>query len=154
MYIVHNHFKDHKYIKTVPKFLFNKIIRKKIYKRLLSKNLDVEVKKLNKSERIEAIQNKLLEEINEVIAAKNKAELIEEIADVIEVLHCFCTENAISFTDIEAQRSKKAQIDGNLDPKQLIYSVNMPNDHNDPYVQYYIKYLGSQPERYKKLCDS
>jgi len=50
---------------------------------------------------------KIVEESIEVKKAKNKKELTEELADVIEVIHSICDNKSISIDDIEKARIKK-----------------------------------------------
>ena len=50
---------------------------------------------------------KLIEESIEVKESRNKKELIEELADVVEVINSICDYESISIDDIEKARIKK-----------------------------------------------
>lgn len=51
---------------------------------------------------------KLMEEAGEVISARNKDELVEELADLLEVLKEVGAQNGIPFGEIESRRAIKA----------------------------------------------
>lgn len=50
---------------------------------------------------------KIVEEATEVQESKSSNELIEELADIIEVLHSICKNNWLSIDDIEKVRLDK-----------------------------------------------
>ena len=50
---------------------------------------------------------KLVEESIEVKESRNKKELVEEIADVLEVINSICENNSISMNDVELIRLSK-----------------------------------------------
>ncbi len=50
---------------------------------------------------------KIVEESIEVKESRNKKELIEELADVIEVIYSICEDKSITIDDIEKARIKK-----------------------------------------------
>lgn len=53
------------------------------------------------------LYEKLIEESNEVINSKNKDELTEEIADLLEVINTICFDNDIDKNKLEEVKKKK-----------------------------------------------
>ncbi|MFK7780703.1 MAG: nucleoside triphosphate pyrophosphohydrolase [Candidatus Gracilibacteria bacterium] len=63
---------------------------------------------------------KLLEEALEVQKVKNKEELTEELADVMEVIKAICIKNGINEDDIEKVRFEKKEKKGGFDYKIIL----------------------------------
>ncbi|WP_395463290.1 MazG-like family protein [Wolbachia endosymbiont of Cantharis cryptica] len=64
---------------------------------------------MEKDEYIERLKDKLLEEAKEVIASKTPDENLEELADLLEVIHTLGKESGLSIEQIEEKRISKKQ---------------------------------------------
>lgn len=103
------------------KFLSNKLWRDKIVSDLeKSKDSIIHYKILNDLEFEEALKLKLLEESNEVLKAKSNEELIEEFADVIEVIKAFCDLKKIKFDMIIDKQLKKYEERGGFQGRKYV----------------------------------
>jgi mutator protein MutT len=91
------------------KYLFNKIVRSFcIDKDIEQKKLLVSYKKLDDESLKSELLKKLKEEAEEVCVADNRSELIEEIADVYEVIDAILAANTIDKNEIlHAQAAKR-----------------------------------------------
>lgn len=59
------------------------------------------------NEYLALLKEKLREESTEIINAQNKSELIEEIADVLEVMYAFASLYEFTMEDVEKKRIEK-----------------------------------------------
>ncbi|MCP3659294.1 MAG: nucleoside triphosphate pyrophosphohydrolase [Bacteroidetes bacterium] len=125
-------------------FLFNKIIRDKLYKRLSDKNIKINQKELDKAEFTEELKNKLSEEALEVKETKNREELTEEIADVLEVIYSLLKLQKIDLKEIEEYRQKKYEDKGGFETPVLINSISLELEHPD--ISYYLNKKEEYPE--------
>ncbi len=85
----------------------NKLARDKIHEILDSKNIPYESKILNDLEYERELGLKLQEEVKELLEAKEEEHLMEEMADVVEVIHAMLTLKGKTFKDLEAVRQSK-----------------------------------------------
>lgn len=96
---------------------FNKLVRDNI-KDIIEKNGEITYTKvLDDEEYKKELNKKLLEESSEVINSKTKEELIEELADLSEVMLAIAKANDIIFEDIETKRIKKKEEKGGFEKK-------------------------------------
>lgn len=70
---------------------------------------------MEKDEYIERLKNKLLEEAKEVVASKTPDETLEELADLLEVIHAIGKESGLSIEQIEKKRISKKQERGGFE---------------------------------------
>lgn len=63
---------------------------------------------------------KLLEEAGEVISARNKGELLEELSDLIEVVALLAEQNGLTLDDIAAARNLKRRRLGGFDNSTIL----------------------------------
>lgn len=86
---------------------FEKLVRDKIPE-IIEQNGEIPVhRQLDYAEYNEKLKLKLQEELDEVLAAKTKAELIEELADLKEVFEAFCQNQRISEDNIKQKQIVK-----------------------------------------------
>lgn len=104
------------------KQVFNKLVRDKIPEIIESNGEYALTKTLSDNEFNKALNQKLLEEVNEVINSKNNDELTEELADLLEVMYAKANANNIKFKDIEKVRIKKEEEKGSF--KERIFLVH------------------------------
>lgn len=71
------------------------------------------------------VRNKLREELDEVLAAKDKKNLTEELADLLEIMRKYAEINNISFDEVQAEAIGKmlkyGQFDNNVVLKMIEY---------------------------------
>ena len=97
--------------------IMNKLVRDYIPD-IITKNGDIPYfKTLTDDEYFKALKDKLLEEYNEVISAKSKEEVLEECADLLEILFALTKANGYSEEDLLSTRTLKREKRGGFDKK-------------------------------------
>jgi len=97
------------------------------------------------NEYLEALTQKLIEELQEVFSAESNEELIEELADIEEVLLAFKKLLKISPKDIEAIRAKKHAEKGGFEKRLFLEYIDVP-ESNKELIKYYEKKFSDSPE--------
>lgn len=105
--------------------IFNKLVRDKIPEILKAGRGKPETLILNGNEYSIKLNEKLLEECNEVISADGKNHLAEELADLLEVIMSIAKHNEINFENIEKIRTAKKEKRGGFDSKILLKSTEI-----------------------------
>ena len=86
-----------------------KLVRDKIPEIIKDEYGYVDFYKADKKEFKKFLFEKLIEESDEVYEAKNKIELMEEIADLLEVIYAILKNENISLEEIEQIRKEKLE---------------------------------------------
>ncbi len=97
--------------------IFNKLVRDKIPEIIAKQGKTVTFRALRGEELKQALKDKLIEETQELINAKSEEELIEEIADVLEVLDWIIREfieTGGSFPMVDDMKKNKASEKGSF----------------------------------------
>ena len=92
---------------TKLRFKFEKLIRDKIPDIMCQKNVNSFDYIMDQEEYIKELKLKLKEEAEEVIAANSKVDLIEELADILEVVYSLANAMDITLDQIEEARILK-----------------------------------------------
>ncbi len=87
--------------------VYNKLVRDLIPEIIEADGKSCTTRILSKEEWIEAIQEKLFEEAEEVKEADSKEEQLEELADMLELLHAHAHAIDATIEDIEKIRQEK-----------------------------------------------
>lgn len=91
--------------------IFNKLVRDKIPEIIAKQGKKVTFRALRGEKLKQALKDKLIEETQELINAKTEEELIEEIADVLEVLYWITSEfieTGGNFPKVDDMKKNKA----------------------------------------------
>lgn len=80
---------------------------------------------------LEALTQKLIEELQEVFSAENSEELLEELADIEDVLAAFKALLKLDQKDIEAAREKKLALKGSFSKRTFIEYVDVPESNKE-----------------------
>lgn len=107
----------------MPIKTYQKLIRDKIPQFFAGPNKVFNTKVLDDSDFKVALRQKLLEESKEVLIAANKEDLINEIADILEVLNYLKSAESIADDEIETCRLHKKGERGGFDQKLFLESV-------------------------------
>jgi|GEM_PF-676918 len=128
------------------RFLCEKLVRDKTVDRYIEQGGSLETRILENDVEFEReLKKKLLEETNEVITAKNRDELVAELADLQEVMRALATLHSISADEIESCRLEKFTSRGGFS-KRIYSSVGVIPDHT-PLAGYIL----ASPNQYKIL---
>lgn len=99
--------------------IYNKLVRDKIPEIIEADGKICKTRILSEEEYIPALEAKLNEEVAEYQADKS----LEEMADVLEVLHAICVARGYSLDDLEEVRVKKAEERGGFWERIFLESV-------------------------------
>ena len=86
---------------------YNKLIRDKIPEIIKKDGWNPIIKTLSKKQYLTALKKKILEEAEELIIAKKRKDVIDEIVDIQELLDHLVSEIKLTKLEIENQQKKK-----------------------------------------------
>lgn len=102
---------------------YNKLVRDHIPTIIEQSGKNFQTRQLSEEEYIDALREKLREETNELMNAWSRHEVIEEAADLLEVLHALAAANETSMEAIEEVRQKKAEERGAFNQRVFLLEV-------------------------------
>ncbi|WP_312474682.1 nucleoside triphosphate pyrophosphohydrolase [Neobacillus sp.] len=103
--------------------IYNKLVRDKIPKIIESTGKECSTKILNHDEYIKSLQKKSFEELDEYINSRNNDEAIEELADLLEIIHSLAEYHGVSYTEVDEVRKRKLETRGGF--KERIYLIEV-----------------------------
>lgn len=130
----------------MPTFQFKKLVRDNIAQWHVESGHEPTVIVLQNRELQVALCDKLHEEADEVHSAATREELIEEIADVQQIIDDLLVHSDISVAELKAVQTVKRERKGGFSKGIYIEKVYMPND-DDKWAAYCRK----NPEKYPEL---
>ncbi|MDP2814969.1 MAG: nucleoside triphosphate pyrophosphohydrolase [Erysipelotrichaceae bacterium] len=101
---------------------YNKLIRDRVVESVEKDGRNAITRKLDTQEYTDELKKKLLEEVNELLNAHGDA-IIEEMADVYEVLEHLLAVYEIKEDDLLIVKAKKAQIKGKFKKRLFLIGV-------------------------------
>ncbi|MFP5111632.1 nucleoside triphosphate pyrophosphohydrolase [Bacillaceae bacterium C204] len=104
----------------------NKLVRDRIPEIIESTGKQYSTKVLNHEEYIKELKSKSREELDEYINAENDKDAIEELADILEIIHALAECHGASIETVEAVRQKKAEKRGGF--KEKIYLIEVEDE--------------------------
>ena len=126
-------------------FKQNKLWRDKIVDMRQRLGSKLNWRRLNDAEFDQQLRIKLVEEADEVVAAKNRKELIEELADIYEVIDALIEVNHISHDEIRAEQTKKREERGDFSGRRFVDTVQHPAGTSGE------SYCLANPEKYPEI---
>jgi len=127
----------------VRKFKINKLVRDNIVALNAKAGVKTDYRVLAGSEYLAALKNKLLEEAQE-FDVNDKAEQVEELADIQEVLDCMIEEIGATKDEVAKMQVVKQTKAGSFKKKLFINTIDVPEDSE--WIQYYKKRADRHPE--------
>lgn len=127
------------------RFQVEKLIRDKVPKILGNKNILVVNHIMDDQTYLQSLKNKLIEEAKEVACATNQEEIIEELGDLLEVIHTLCATLKIDQKDVEQTRLSKKERSGGFTGKVYNTYVEIDHDHED------VGYYANRPHDYPEI---
>lgn len=129
----------------IKRFSCEKLARDNVIAQCLKQGIKLSYHMLDKEAHIHALKQKLIEEAEEVFESKETGDVIEELADVQEVLSVLMKKLGISEAELEAVRSKKLFEMGGF--MQGIYVHHMDVALDSPRLNHFL----NQPNKYPQL---
>ncbi|MEC2056095.1 nucleoside triphosphate pyrophosphohydrolase [Peribacillus psychrosaccharolyticus] len=103
--------------------IYNKLVRDRIPEIIDSTGKKSSTKILNEEEYIKELKRKSFEELQEYVETENSEEAIEELADVLEIIHALAAYHGSSIEEIERVRIQKAEKRGGFKDKLFLLEV-------------------------------
>lgn len=103
--------------------VYNKLVRDRIPEIITKQGLSLTSRVLESDEYLTELRTKLKEETNEFLEAKPGAEAVEELADMLEVIHALAEANGVTVQELERIRVEKAEKRGGF--KERIFLIEV-----------------------------
>lgn len=103
--------------------IHNKLVRDRIPEIIKRTGKQFSIRTLNNEEYIKELKNKSREELEEYLNAKNDKDAIEELADLLEIIHALAECHGEKFEELEKVRQNKAQKRGGFKEKIFLIEV-------------------------------
>jgi predicted house-cleaning noncanonical NTP pyrophosphatase (MazG superfamily) len=129
----------------ILRFRVEKLIRDRLPEIMRSQGLAVFEHRLALDDFKSELKLKLVEEASEAASCSSSMELVEELADVLEVLMALAKASGITLPDVEAMRLKKRVERGGFEGR--IYNAAVEAESNTQAVAYYL----DRPEQYPQI---
>ena len=125
------------------KIYFDKLVRGKTVATFSKEGAFSNYQKLTGKKLINSLKDKLVEEALEVKSAVDKNELIEEMADVMQVIIDMCSTCNINQKDIENSRKEKLGRKGGFEDGIFMESITVKTNNH------LVEYCRKQKDKYK-----
>ncbi|MBT2582819.1 nucleoside triphosphate pyrophosphohydrolase [Planococcus sp. ISL-109] len=106
--------------------IYNKLVRDKIPQVIENQGLQFETRILSEEEYQTEVTKKLTEELREFEETNNPKDAVEELADILELIHAAAELNGASFEQVEEVRVKKAEKRGGF--KERIFLIEVEDE--------------------------
>ena len=108
--------------------IYNKLIRDRIPEIISADGWFPETKVLNKKDFIVELKKKIFEEAKELNEGKDHQNLIEELADIQEIIDTVLKEKQVKLADFRKLQTKKRQKRGGFKKKLFLISTTQGHD--------------------------
>ncbi len=126
------------------RFRVQKLIRDHLPAIMRAQGLAVFDRRLGEAEFIAALKDKLLEEAQEAHEAASPAELVDELADVMEVIQALASASGVNLDDVEARRQAKRAERGGFEAR--VFNAAVEASDGSPAAEYYL----ARPTQYPR----
>lgn len=106
--------------------IHNKLVRDHIPNIIEKTGKKFSTKILSNDEYITELRKKAYEELEEYINTNNKEEAVEELADLLEIVHALAEFHGSSFEEVEGVRKEKAAKRGGF--KEKLYLIEVEDE--------------------------
>jgi predicted house-cleaning noncanonical NTP pyrophosphatase (MazG superfamily) len=103
--------------------IYNKLVRDRIPEIIENTGKQFLARTLENEEYIKELKNKSFEELEEYLNAENDTDAIEELADLLEIIHALAECHGASIEKVEEVRQKKAEKRGGF--KERIFLIEV-----------------------------
>jgi predicted house-cleaning noncanonical NTP pyrophosphatase (MazG superfamily) len=108
----------------MPKY--NKLVRDRIPEIIAKDGKKFSSLILSNNEYIKSLKEKSFEELNEYVNTDNDADALEELADLLEIIHALAECHGASIEKVEEIRNQKAKKRGGF--KEKIFLIEVEDD--------------------------
>ncbi|WML53334.1 nucleoside triphosphate pyrophosphohydrolase [Neobacillus sp. PS3-12] len=106
--------------------IYNKLVRDRIPEIIEKDGKKLSTKILSDNDYIKALKEKSFEELKEYVNTDNDADALEELADLLEIIHALAECHEASIEKVEEIRKKKAEKRGGF--KEKIFLIEVEDD--------------------------
>jgi predicted house-cleaning noncanonical NTP pyrophosphatase (MazG superfamily) len=132
---------------TMRRFKFGKLVRDKMPEILKQQGGCIVSHILEPSLRLHHLKAKLKEEVEEILSATNPEDLVDELADTLEVLQALAKNQDIPWEDIEKKRQEKRLKRGGFETYHYVEYLEVESaDSSHPLTQYCLARPHDYPE--------
>lgn len=103
--------------------IYNKLVRDRIPEIIESSGKQFSTRILSDEEYIKELKKKSFEELEEYVNTRNNEDAIEELADLLEIIHALAEFHGASFEKVEEVRKRKAEKRGGFKEKIFLIEV-------------------------------
>ncbi|AGK53636.1 nucleoside triphosphate pyrophosphohydrolase [Bacillus sp. 1NLA3E] len=103
--------------------IHNKLVRDRIPEIIKNDGKKFSTRILNNDEYTKELKKKSFEELEEYMNTENTEDAIEELADVLEIIHALAEYHGVSIERVEEARKKKAEKRGGFKEKIFLIEV-------------------------------
>lgn len=103
--------------------IYNKLVRDKIPQVIEKSGCTFTSRTLGPSEYLTEIKKKLYEEVEEFQKTRNDQDALEELADILELIHAALSNHAVTFEDLEKIRIAKKEKRGGFEKGVFLIEV-------------------------------
>ncbi|MDQ1146068.1 putative house-cleaning noncanonical NTP pyrophosphatase (MazG superfamily) [Bacillus sp. SORGH_AS 510] len=103
--------------------IYNKLVRDRIPEIIEKTEKHFTTRILDNEEYIKELKNKSFEELEEYVNAENDQDSIEELADLLEIIHALAECHGASIEKVEEVRKNKAEKRGGFKDKIFLIEV-------------------------------
>ncbi|MGC9298985.1 nucleoside triphosphate pyrophosphohydrolase [Bacillus cereus] len=103
--------------------IYNKLVRDNILEIIKAEGLSYNARILTSDELLVEVKAKMIEEAHEFMEAVEKKGAIEELADILELIHASLGSYGIDFEELEAIRKEKKEKRGGFE--KAIYLIDV-----------------------------
>ncbi|MFS0638170.1 nucleoside triphosphate pyrophosphohydrolase [Mesobacillus foraminis] len=106
--------------------IHNKLVRDRIPEIIESTGKIFYTKIMDRDEYISELRKKAYEELDEYMNTNNKEDAVEELADLLEIIHSLAESHDSSFEEVETVRQRKAEKRGGF--KERIFLIEVEDE--------------------------
>lgn len=103
--------------------IYNKLVRDRIPEVITRNGKTCSTRILDNEEYIEELKKKSFEELEEYVKAQTDEEAMEELADILEILHALAKVHGSTIRDVDDIRKSKAEKRGGFRDKVFLIEV-------------------------------
>ncbi|WP_144596701.1 nucleoside triphosphate pyrophosphohydrolase [Bacillus cereus] len=103
--------------------IYNKLVRDNILEIIEAEGLSYNARILTSDELLVEVKAKMIEEAHEFMEVVEKKEAIEELADILELIHASLGAYGVDFEELEAIRKEKKEKRGGFE--KAIYLIDV-----------------------------
>lgn len=102
---------------------YNKLVRDRIPEIIAETGKNYSTRILDQEEFIKELKKKSIEELDEYLNTNNNDEALEELADLLEIIHSLAASHGASIEKVEELRKQKAEKRGGFNEKIFLIEV-------------------------------